>query len=183
MTSAESELDGEGGPGGEEGIQSEPPETALPRTQVQEEPEGDEAGVILEEEGQDQGGGEGARTIEKHDLSQQVPPPDLPSASFPTFYETGHWGCTRWPAVPLLRQTHPTLYSSPIKPLWHHQGSRQGGMLSEESGLCKRYNQGREDRNLGLDISFNQSALKTNATTAHQVGAALASALSTCRAI
>lgn len=40
--------------------------------------------IILEEEVQDQGGGEEALTTEKHDLSHQVLPPDLPSASPPT---------------------------------------------------------------------------------------------------
>lgn len=41
------------------------------------------AQMIILEEIQDQGGGEEATTTEKHDLSQQVPPPDLPSASLP----------------------------------------------------------------------------------------------------
>lgn len=35
------------------------------------------------DEVQDQGGGEEALSTEKHDLSQQVPPPDLPLASLP----------------------------------------------------------------------------------------------------
>lgn len=76
------------------------------------------APMIILEEVQDQGGGDEALSTEKHDLSQQVPPPDLPSASLPfPACEMGGWGCTRWPAGPLLAQTHPTLYNSPIKPL------------------------------------------------------------------
>lgn len=41
------------------------------------------AQMIILEEVQDQGGEEEALTTEKHDLSQQVPPPDLPSAFLP----------------------------------------------------------------------------------------------------
>ena len=42
--------------------------------------------VLSEEAGQDQVGGEGAGTTEVHNLSQQVLPPDLPSASPPNSY-------------------------------------------------------------------------------------------------
>lgn len=41
------------------------------------------AQMIILEEVQDQGCGEEALSTEKHDLSQQVPPPDLPLASLP----------------------------------------------------------------------------------------------------
>lgn len=46
-------------------------------------PDEDRAGPILEEGSEDQGGGDGALTTERHDLSQQAPHPDLPQPRLP----------------------------------------------------------------------------------------------------
>lgn len=55
------------------------------RVQGPKEPDVDKQ-VLSEEAGQDQVRGEGAGTTEVHGLSQQVLPPDLPSASPPNSY-------------------------------------------------------------------------------------------------
>lgn len=66
---------------------------------------------------QDQDGGQEALTTEKHDLTQQDSPPDLPSASSPTLPACKMGGRTTLGGLqgPLLTQTHPTLYSSLLK--------------------------------------------------------------------
>ena len=90
-------------------------------------PEGTQA-----QEARGGGGGAGPQGRERRRAGEEGPgqqgarPESAGPASLPVpAYEMGQRGCTRLSAGPLLPQTHPTLYSSPIKPFRHPQDQGQ----------------------------------------------------------